>query len=334
MNISYYTIQSGLNPAVGYGYAGKNIVKSLNNLNYKISFADPKATIQLNFTQPQHFKLHRNQYQIAYTPWESTEMRSDWVERFNACDEVWTTSDWCAKVFKENGIVKPIYVYPHGIESVWTPKKRFIQDGEPIKFLHVGEPSPRKDGQLVVDTFIKLFGNNSDYHLTIKAHKFNTTRVYDHEDSIIGLPHELYRNIDLIEDELTETELVKLYHDHHVLVYPTWGEGFGFIPLQGLATGMPTISTYDWSHYIKYMGPLKLKSKLTDEVIPKFISDGHIGKMFKPDAKHLEELMLDAASNYNAYSGYYFAQSNKVHEDYNWDQLTKKAFERLSEKFS
>jgi len=334
MNISYYTIQSGLNPAVGYGYAGKNIVKSLNKLGHYVTFADPKSEIQLNFTQPQHFKLHRKQYQVAYTPWESTEMNPDWVERFNECDEVWTTSDWCAKVFKDNGITKPIYVYPHGIESTWVPKKRFVKEGEPLKFLHVGEPSPRKDGQLVVNTFIKLFGNNPNYHLTIKAHKFSTVRVYDHEDSIIGVPHELYSNIDLITDEISEENLVKLYHDHHVLVYPTWGEGFGFIPLQGLATGMPVISTYDWSHYMDYMGPLKLDSKLTDETMPNFISDGHIGKMFKPDAKHLEELMLNVSNNYKAYSGYYFAQSTKIHEDYNWDQLTKKAFERLSKKFS
>jgi hypothetical protein len=82
------------------------------------------------------------------------------------------------------------------------------------------------------------------------------------------------------------------------------------------------------------MGPLKLKSKLTSETMPNFISDGHIGKMFKPDAKHLEELMLDVSIDYNAYSGYYFAQSTKIHKDYNWDQLTKKAFQHLVEKFS
>jgi len=54
--------------------------------------------------------------------------------------------------------------------------------------------------------------------------------------------------------------LVNLYHTHHCLVYPTWGEGFGFIPLQGLASGMPTITTYPWANYEKYIGPLKLKS--------------------------------------------------------------------------
>lgn len=333
MNISYYTIQAGLNPATGFGYAGKNIVKSLNNLGHSVSFANPKSTIQLNFTQPHHFKLHRGQYQIGYTPWESTSMRSDWVERFNACDEVWATSNWCAQVFKDNGITKPIYVYPHGIENIWKPRRRVVREGQPLKFLHIGEPSPRKDGQLVVDTFIKLFGGNPNYHLTIKAHKFNTTRVYDKYKQFMS-PELAYSNITLITDELEETNLVALYYSHHVLLYPTWGEGFGFIPLQGLATGMPVISTYDWSHYMDYMGPLKLKSKLTDETLPKSVGDEYIGKMFKPDGKHLEELMREVSIDYKGYFGYYFAQADKIHKDYNWDQLTKKAFEHLVEKFS
>jgi len=333
MNISYYTIKAGLNPAVGFGYAGKNIVKSLNNLGHNVSFANPKSNIQINFTQPQHFKFHKNQYQIGYTPWESTSMRPDWVETFNQCDEVWTTSDWCAKVFKENGITKPLYVYPHGIESFWKPKRRVLKDGQPLKFLHIGEPSPRKDGQLVVDVFIKLFGNNPDYQLTIKAHGQHTLRIYNENNELVS-PNAIYKNIKIITDEYTEDELVNLYHAHHVLVYPTWGEGFGFIPLQGLATGMPVISTYGWCHYVKYMGPLKLKAKLTDETLPKAVGDGHIGKMFKPDKLHLEDLMCEVAINYKAYSGYYFAQSTKIHEEYNWDQLTKKAFNHLVKKFS
>lgn len=333
MKISYYTIQAGLNPAVGYGYAGKSIVKSLNNLGHEVSFANPKADIQLNFTQPHFYKFHKNQYQIGYTPWESTSMRPDWVERFNYCDEVWATSDWVAKVFKDCGVVKPIFVYSHGIEDIWKPKKRIKRDGEPLKFLHVGEPAPRKDGQLVVETFIKLFGNNPDYHLTLKCHNNNTVRVYNKYNELVN-PDKAVNNITVIKEQYEESRLVQLFHDHHVMVYPTWGEGFGFIPLQALATGMPTISTYDWAQYEKYIGPLKLKSRLTHDVLPKAIGDGHIGQMFRPDKKHIEDLMLEVATNFRAYSGYYFSQSSKIHEEYNWDQLTKNAFNHLEKKFS
>ena len=43
--------------------------------------------------------------------------------------------------------------------------------------------------------------------------------------------------------------------------------------------------------------------------------------------------MSDAASNFKAYSGYYFAQSTKIHKKYDWVELTKNAFSHLTEKF-
>ena len=92
---------------------------------------------------------------------------------------------------------------------------------------------------------------------------------------------------------------------------------------------MPTISTYDWAQYKDHIGPLKLKSNLIDSPW----EYAHIGKMFKPDAKHLEDLMYDAVINFKPYSGYYFAQSTKIHEQYNWIKLTKNAFSHLIEKF-
>lgn len=332
MEISYYTIKAGLNPSVGFGYAGQNIVASLQELGHTVKFANPFFPIQLNFTQPHHFKLHKGQYQIGYTPWESTSMRTDWVERFNLCNEVWAPSNWNAEVYKKNGVTKPIFVYPHGIEEKWKPLRRVLKEGEPFKFLHIGEPSPRKDGQLVVDVFIKLFANNPDYQLTIKAHGSHTIRVYDKGNNFVPIDN-VYSNIKVIKEEYSVEQLVDLYHRHHVLVYPTWGEGFGFIPLQALATGMPVISTYDWAHYKNYLGPLKINSILTDETLPKAVGDPHAGQMYKPIKEDLIDKMIDSISNFKAYSGYYFAQSTKIHKEYDWVELTKNAFSHLAEKF-
>lgn len=335
MHISYYTIRAGLNPAVGFGYAGQNIVRTLQELGHKVDFANPKAQLQLNFTQPHHYKLHKDQYQIGYTPWESTKIRNEWRERMNLCDEIWATSDWVADVYRNNGVESPIKVYPHGIEKAWSPHKRVLQDDRPFKFLHIGEPSPRKDGQLVVDTFIKLFGNNPKYQLTIKAHGSHLIRIY--HNGQLAVPEDIYNNIKVIKEEYTVEQLVQLHHSHHVLVYPTWGEGFGFIPLQALATGMPVISTYDWAHYKNYLGPLKLKSRLTSaetEGVPKAVGDPHIGNFYRPSKEHLEEQMIFATLNYKVLSSYYYTQSTKIHEDYDWIKLTKNVFNHLEEKFS
>jgi len=329
MNISFSTVIANLKSKNGYGYAGENIVKSLNNLGHFVPFQDPKSKVQFNFSQPAHFKLHKNQYQISYTPWESTVIPEDWKEYMDACDEIWTTSDWCANVFEDNGY-KVDKVYPHGIDPIWKPYKR--QDDGIIKFLHVGEPAPRKAGQMVVDSFISLFGNNPEYSLTIKADQINTTRVYNNfiDKNIIGAPEKLYSNINLITEVLTNEELVQLYSSHDVLIYPSYGEGFGFIPFQALATGMPTICTNGWAHYEKYLGPLKLKSKIIDSPWP----FPHKGKVFEPNRQHLLELMRDVSINFKAYSNYYFTQSTKIHKDYNWDQLTENAFKDIFKKFS
>ena len=329
MNISFSTPIINLKSNNGYGYAAKNIVKSLNNLGHFVPFQDPKSKVQLNFSQPSHYKLHKNQYQISYTPWESTIIPKEWRYYIDSCDEVWTTSDWCANIFEDNKI-KVSNVYPHGIDPMWTPKRR--EDDGIIKFLHLGEPAPRKAGQMVVDAFINLFGNKEGYSLTIKADQMSTTRVYNNyiDKNIIGLPHVLYNNIHLITDILNDEELVQLYQSHDVLVYPSYGEGFGFIPLQALATGMPTICTSGWAHYENYLGPLKLKSELIDSPWP----FPHEGKVFEPNYQHLLETIRDVSQNFNAYSGYYFAQSFKIHKEYNWDQLTKNSFKNIFKKFS
>jgi hypothetical protein len=100
---------------------------------------------------------------------------------------------------------------------------------------------------------------------------------------------------------------------------------------------MPVITTYDWAQYEKYIGPLKLKSRLTNaetEQVPKAVGDPHLGSFYRPDKEHLEDLMIFAATNFKALSGYYFAQSTKIHEEYNWIKLTKNVFKHLEEKFS
>jgi hypothetical protein len=330
MDISYSTPVTNLKSSNGYGHAGQKIVNSLIELGHNVSFQNSKYPVQLNFSQPPFYKLHRNQYQISYTPWESTVIPKEWFEMINHCDEVWTTSDWCANIFEDHGI-KNVKVYPHGIDKIWTAKKREVLDT--LKFLHVGEPAPRKSGQMTVEAFAHLFGNNPRYSLTIKSSGHNTTRIYQDgkkENMILGDPSQVYNNIFIINKDLSEQEMVDLYHDHHVLIYPTYGEGFGFIPLQALATGMPTISTYDWSHYSRYIGPLKLNSLLTDSIW----KHPHEGKMFTPNYQHLLELMTEVSLNFNQYSDYYYNQSTDIHKEYDWLRLTNNSFSHIFKKFS
>lgn len=333
MKVSFYTVRGDLRQDNGFGYAGHNIRNSLENLGHEVSLYDETADVQLNFCHPVYYENTTNQYQIGYSPWESTALPDGWIEGFNSVNEVWTTSPKCKEWFVNAGVTKPIYVYEHGIEPIWTPRYRRPQ--KKIRFLHLGEPAPRKGGQLALEAFREAFGNQDDVHLTIKANGHNTTRAYVQgfrrggPRNILGLPHQVYQNVSLIEDTMSVDELVGLYHSHDVLVYPSWGEGFGLIPLQGLATGMPTICTGAWAPYERFLGNLSLDSREVPSPWPDF----HPGLMTEPDKHHLIDLYRYSYENFNALAKIHFDNAEDVHSEYNWNELTKSAFAHLENKF-
>lgn len=222
MILSFNTNPGSLNISTGYGYAGYHIVTSLQKLGYKVPFKYKSAKVQLNFSQPQFFEFNKDQYQIGYMPWESTELQEGWLETLNQCDEVWATSPWVKQVYENCGVTPPIHVYEHGIEDIWKPFKRQRNNG-PLKFLHVGEPAPRKSGQMAFEAFIDVFGNDPDYRLTIKSYKYNTIRLYNKDNNIIDSNiSNIYNNIKIIPDELSTSQMVGVFNSHHCLIYPSW----------------------------------------------------------------------------------------------------------------
>lgn len=326
MQISYVTHAGGFDIAQGYGYAGVNIVNSLQKLGHTTPLNLDTAPIALNFTQPYYYQFHPGQYLIGYTPWESSGLHDGWVEAMNNCDEVWTTSDLCLKWFKDAGVTKPLHVYEHGIEHIWTPFRR--RQKEVLRFLHIGEPAPRKSGQMAFDAFAELFGNNPKYELTIKANGYSTIRGKLISGEICN-PLEQYKNVFINKKLLTTQEMVYLYQSHHVLIYPSYGEGFGFIPLQGMATGMPTIFNPTWAPYRRFSVGLDIEDRWIDTKWPNV----HPGKVLEPSYESLKQQMQKVADDFESYSEKAFALAPQIHDEYDWISVTKKAFDHIEKKF-
>jgi glycosyltransferase involved in cell wall biosynthesis len=320
VHISYNTTESAFDITVGYGQAGKGVIESLQKLGHLVTLNNPKAPIQLNFIQPIHYKFNKtNQYRIGYTPWESTELPIGWLENFNKCNEVWTTSPLIAAWYKKCGVKPKIKVYEHGLHDIWKDTRLHQKQDDVFRFLHIGEPAPRKGGDIVVETFIELFGDNPKYQLTIKANEFLTMRPKD----IFGKRYKLsdYSNIKIVSKQYTDDQMVKIMHMHDCLIYPSWGEGFGFIPLQAISLGLPTICVDAWAPYSDFI-TLNLNSTLTSSPWPLM----HPGLMFEPDRQHLKQLMLEIIENYDKYAIKTFKNSLLVQEKYDWIKLTKEAF--------
>lgn len=309
----------------GYGTAGFGVVTSLQRLGHQVPFRDLSAPVQLNFSQP-HLTEYGNNWNILYLPWESTEIPEHWLEYINDADEVWATSEFVKNVIESYGF--PVSkVYHHGVDPVWTPKKR--ERGRKLRFLHHGAPAPRKGGQIALEAFREAFGDQTDVHLTFKS--FKRTLVYAPGGNGRLSPAMAYDNVSVDSRNIEVESLVGVYHDHDALVYPSYGEGFGFIPLQGMITGMPTICTEAWAPYKDEILPdLRLSSTLA----PSKWESIHPGMVYEPSFEHLVEMYRHVYDNFEQLSIDAFDRSEKIRADYDWDTLTSSAFQEIVIKFS
>lgn len=305
-------------PGTGYGYAGLCMVKTLNKMGISTFWRDDEAPVSISFCQPDLYSQLPGQFKIAYTPWESTKIPNHWLPIINTMDLFWTTSNFCAQVFKDEGVKIPIQVVHHGLKrEEWRLKKREIRDK--FYFLHIGEPATRKNGQMAVDAFLEKFEGKSDYHLILKANEYVLARRKNPFGSLEGHPQ-----ITIITKKYSQLSLELLYHKCHCFIYPSSGEGFGLIPFQAIGTGMPTIMT-DWSgltDFSKYAIPLKY------EVVPS--NHGwHLGDWAWPNINDLADKMEWVANNYSEASKKALENGEKLGEEFDWDDIFKRALSRF-----
>lgn len=301
----------------GYGYATERMLSSLDSLGYHRTYNDGKADVGISFDQPKNAMFFGDQYKVMYHPWESTLLKKGWAGILNEADEVWTPSPLIAQWYTEHaGIVKPVHVYEHGVDKIWTPKKREVRDT--FRFLHVGAEAARKGGTDVMRAFRKAFSNNEDVELTLK--------IISRGWGIASMG-----KINVVNAALNINELVALFHSHHAYVYPSWGEGFGLTPLQAIATGMPTITVPAWAPYRDYLDPnLSISSKLSKSPWPQY----HPGNMLEPSQDDLVDAMRYAYDNYDSVRDTALARVPEITQKYDWDSLTGEAFGALEHRLN
>lgn len=321
MIFSYNTAFSNFTLNNGFGRAGWGIINALKQLGHKVYYDADIAPVELTFAQPEYFKPKSRQYQIILCPWESTRLHEGWVEAFNSADETWATSDWVADVYRKAGVENVTTVYPHGIEKMYKPK--FKRRQGPLRYFHQGGPANRKGAQEALDAFREVFKDDPrKATLTLKCYRRNDVRWFDSRG--VHAPEEL-RNVDVVRSEFETDELVNFTNQFNVGIYPSWGEGWGFIPMESMAQGTPTICTEAWAQYSPYLGDLKLKSGLVDSPWPY----EHPGQMYKPDMDDLVNKIQLSYDDYENQSQQFFKRSFKLHDEYNWLGLTEKAFQHI-----
>jgi len=162
----------------------------------------------------------------------------------------------------------------------------------------VGKNHPRKDIPALLATFASVKTLRPNTKLLLVA----TSNVGGDAWDVEALLHSLGLGAeDLVpvpsfftKMGLAEIELLFIYSSMHVLAFPTFGEGFGLVPVEAAALGTVPVFTETpvtkeiWGEY-----PLLVKSR------PVLFSDGWV--LFATDYIDLRNKMLEALDNREKY---------------------------------
>lgn len=315
----------GMGEGMGYGYAAVRTIRAIQNTGVKVLYDSKDTKCHISFIQPEYYSGSLDQYRIGYTPWESSEIPATWPAIMRQMQEIWTPSQYCVDVFEEFGVNNTIRKVPHGIDpEIWKIENRYITDK--FVFLHVGGPTARKGGQRVVDAFIDLFDKRDDVFLVLKSNEVSECRFYENG---VDFKNAMYHpQIKVIDHPVDAEDLVKIYNSAHCLVYPTNGEGFGLIPFQGVATGLPTIVTNATAcaDFAEMSIPLDSHPAPGNGI--------HLGNWVDPDLDDLRDKMRFAFENFEAVKEKTLQSARVIHSTQTWDHVGQQIVSILGEKIS
>lgn len=289
------------------------------NIGYFCKFTIEDSDLIINNTIPILYSIqppsHRGR-SVGFSYWETTRLPEKFVSKMNKMDEVWTTSKWAKAVFEDSGVDVPIKSFNLGFD----PSTYLLQKSAPegaFTFLCMGSPSTRKNSQMVVDAFLKLFKGDNRYKLIFKSSGPPDSRLdkgLQSQSSIYG-----HSQIEVIDYELTEEELSSLYDRCHCLAYPTSGEGWGMIPFNAIGKGIPTICTNATActEYAELSIPLDFK--WSNKNMNGIYKD--CGYWAEPDFDDLCDKMLFVVNNYDFIKQMTVENSWFIRNEYTWEEV-------------
>jgi len=250
---------------------------------------------------------------VALTMFESTLLPDGWSDALNKCDAVIVPSNFLVDIFKANGVTVPIIVVPLGISEAFRHVRQRPDDG-PLTFLAIGDRGLRKGWSKAVLMFNRVFGDDMNYRLIIKARDFPANFTNP--------------NIEVIREDYTDEQMAELYGRCHVMIFPSCGEGFGLPPREFAATGGVVMAT-NWggtADQLKYWG-LSLPYRMIPAWSDRIDWQKVLGQWSEVDNDSLALLIRDVADNYDSYQQFALQAARFVTERYQWSQFSESVFD-------
>jgi len=330
----------------GYGNAARHIATNLERINVKVSIGGlPHPSLwnggsQANganqgdamvlFWVPWTWRRTKWGKTIGFTMFESTMIPDQWLEGpaehgFSHVDEVWVPSDWCAEIFRK--YASDPKVIPLGVDASAFPARR-RRRGEKLRFIHDATKGGdyRKGQQLAIDAFQAAFPGRPDVELVIRCtYELNAASLELRNDSRVALQI----------GKMSTEQLNRLYGEFDAMLYPSRSEGFGLIPLQAMATGMPCIfpRSSGMLSYANYGLPVDARP------VPAWVGRGCFAapdwtfrqpnEWYEPDFDQLVERLRQIDTEYDSVQDRAMVDAAQIATNWTWDRTARAIVARI-----
>jgi glycosyltransferase involved in cell wall biosynthesis len=247
-----------LGTADGYGNSAERMIQALEVAGHRVTIERPYTLssgetvidrvlrrpeadgyARIVYTQPDRFwrKRFSNQITIGFTMWEDDTLPPDWNPYLDLPDAIAMPSMFCVEVLerrlRELAIEKPVFCVPLGVAHTEYPyRARSCSPGDLFTFLWSATNvwDPRKGAREAIDAFLEAFPNAEPVRLIMRSRGGRMADVRD-------------PRIEWREGLLTEKQKLELLYEAHAYYCTSFGEGFGLMPLEAIASGLPTIAS-------------------------------------------------------------------------------------------
>jgi glycosyltransferase involved in cell wall biosynthesis len=223
---------------------------------------------------------------IVYTMFEATRLPAGWAGLINAhAQACLVPCQWCADVFRANGVTIPINVVKLGISPAdYYPLER-CHAGRPYTFLWSGTPDQRKGWDVAYRAFCQAFGHDRDVQLILHFRDPLPVTLR------FGDP-----NVRAVLGKLDQQDLREMLREADCYVFPSRGEGWGSPPREAAATGLPAIVT-NYGGLAEESGYWSIPIGISGLSPARYGSFEDIGYWAEPNLTQLAEQMRWCADN-------------------------------------
>ena len=261
-------------------------------------------------------------YNIAYCVTESTTLKKHFKETLKRFNQIWVASEWQKKCFIQQGLDKTkIKVVNEGVNTSIFKSSDVPVVNSRFSFIVVGRWEHRKSTYEIVKTFLKTFDTQEPVDLVLLTDN-SFDKKYKNTDKTLS---DLNINDFRIKtfSHLDIKDYVKQLQSNHVFLSCSRSEGWNLPLIEAMSCGIPSI-------YSNCSGQLEFANNkgIPVRVLGKKKFDEE--EYYEPDFEDLSVKMRLVKSNYESFLSKAKKESKLIQEEFNWDNVAKKAYDILS----